>query len=114
MSVKAKFYVRGVTAIAGATPDTGSVELLPVTRGAANAPWSSATPSGQINLTITNPNAWRFYRDNLGKELYVTFDLVPDSALDPTQHAFTPSDQPKGNYGHGMCVECGQEKAAHV
>jgi hypothetical protein len=35
--------------------------------GSANAQWSKSTPSGSVNLTITNPDAWgkikqgRFY-----------------------------------------------------
>jgi hypothetical protein len=114
MSVRAKFYVRSVTAIAGGQPDTGSIELLPVSRGAANAVWSSASPSGSFNLTVTNPSAWRWYRDRLGREVYIdTFD-PPEGALDPALHPFQDGGIPEGNYGHLMCSSCGQAEAAHA
>jgi hypothetical protein len=114
MSVRAKFYIRSVTAIAGGDTDTGSVELQPVSRGAANAAWSSATPSGLITLTTTNPNAWRWYRDRLGREVYVDFTDPPEGALDPAAHAFVASGIPEGNYGHTLCQSCGQPEDAHV
>lgn len=114
MSVRAKFYVRSVTAMAGGNADTGSVELQPVSRGAANAVWSSASPSGSISLTTTNPNAWRWYRDRLGSEVYVDFTDPPEGSLDPSAHAFVEAGIPEGNYGHDLCSSCGQPEDAHV
>lgn len=112
---RAKFYVKSVTATAGgSSPDQGSIELAPVTRGAANAKWAAATPSGEIKLFVSNPSAWRAFRDALGKELYVDFTDVPPESLDPAQHAFSPEDSiTEGTYGFGCCGECGQPEAAH-
>lgn len=107
--VRAKFYVRQVTAIAG--QDGGSVEMQPVTRGGANAGFASATPSGQITMTITNPSAWRFFRDMLGKEFFVDFTEYTPKLGDG--HKFEIAKVEKGVWGHGCCVHCGVAESEH-
>lgn len=116
MSARAKFYVQSVSATAGSpTTDRGSIVLKPVSRGAANAMWASATPSGEMTMFVDNPAGWQWFRDRIGKELYIDFSDVPESALDPAQHAYLPppDEIQESSYSFGKCVECGQPEEAH-
>ena len=69
MSVKAKFEVASIT-------DFGTqkeVNLQAVYGdGDANKEWSKYTPSGNIKINITNPDA--FNQFEVGKDYYVTFE----------------------------------------
>lgn len=109
MSVQAKFYVESVKLVAGGQEEQGSVTLKPVTRGAVNAEWSAATPSGEMTMWISNPAAFRWMRENLGVELRITFEV-----FEPKPHPFKPSaNAGTGNWGHDLCGECGGSEADH-
>lgn len=80
MSVRAKCRVTGRHESHGLSKGTGvefvNVTLQPVYSSgdgddAANKEWSKWTPSGQIQLTITNPDAYKQFE--LGKAYYVDF-----------------------------------------
>lgn len=69
--VRAKFYVYSISR----TINGGSVDLRAVTRGEDNKVWASATPSGQITMTIRNELALDFY--DVGEEYFVDFTRAP-------------------------------------
>lgn len=72
MAVRAKFFV---SELRQNTYD-GGVTLQVVSRGEDNRQWSAATPSGKIDMTIKNDLAMTEFV--LGKEYYVTFDVVTE------------------------------------
>lgn len=67
MSVSSKWYV---TKIEGQ-----QVHLYPVCRGVENREWSSATPGGSMQMTITNPAALEQFV--VGEEYLARFDFAP-------------------------------------
>lgn len=69
--VRAKFFVTEV----GRTHYGGKVVLTAVTRGEDNKVWASATPSGQITMTIRNELAIDFF--DVDEEYFVDFTLAP-------------------------------------
>ena len=71
MAVQAKFYVAETTKFSN---EWGKVVLRPVTRGEANKDWAAATPSGTIEMSITNPPALKWFEDRIGKECAITFE----------------------------------------
>lgn len=79
MSVRAKFYVASVEITQreeredGGVDHTGTVKLLPVTRGEENKSWSRWTPSGQLLMSTLNPKAFAWFQDRVGRELYLDF-----------------------------------------
>lgn len=55
------------------TENFSTVELVPVYgSGEENKTWSKYTPSGKIELCITNPDAVAYLE--LGSEFYLTFE----------------------------------------
>jgi hypothetical protein len=78
-AVAGRFYVAKTTAFAY-NPDHIAVELNAVCRGEHNREWASATPSGSIQMTITNPSAAAWFRDRLGKEVALRFTDAPADA----------------------------------
>ena len=89
MSVQARFYVQRVTRYAYGSSRPGWAEpspnveviLQPVSpsRHAENAEWASATPSGEIKLTVGNPDAAEWFNSRLGCDIAITFaDRDPD------------------------------------
>lgn len=84
MSVQARFYVRSIEKHATAVNAAGwanpapviSVKLSPVSgsKGDVNKEWSSATPSGEIALTVGNPAAAAWFEEHLGKDVAITFE----------------------------------------
>jgi len=77
MAVKGKFYVAEVTLTA--YQDTGGrVVMQPVTRGEENKDWAKWTPSGKIELTVTNEDAFKEFSSRVGKEFYATFEPVDE------------------------------------
>jgi hypothetical protein len=52
------------------------VTLQPVYDDGANSQWSKYTPSGQLQLTITNPEAYKQFE--LGKAYFVDFSPADD------------------------------------
>lgn len=80
MTVRAKCRVTGRHEFHGVTKDGGivsvQVTLQPVYADGdgdseANKEWSKYTPSGELRLTITNPEAYEQFK--LGKPYYVDF-----------------------------------------
>lgn len=69
--VRAKFFCAEV----GKTTYGGKVVLRAVTRGEDNKTWASATPSGEITMTIRNELALDFY--DVGEEYFVDFTPAP-------------------------------------
>jgi hypothetical protein len=84
MSVKAKFKCTGITA---QTNNEGQTEGKSITLNAVvaynadggrndeNETWSKYTPSGTLNMYISNPGA--FEQFEVGKEYYLTFEQAP-------------------------------------
>lgn len=91
MSVTARFYVRQITRHAGfagnqqpgyaAPAPQVEVTLNPVSdaKGEQNKSWASATPSGEIKMTIGNPEAAAWFDSMLGKDVAITFEERDDS-----------------------------------
>ncbi len=81
MSVAARFYIASVTTSANGSAKAGqrqgSVAMNAVCRGPENRSWSSATPSGEFKVTITNPSAFEWFLENIGAEVAITVDLRP-------------------------------------
>ncbi len=80
MAVNARFYVRQITKHAGqgwaAPAPIVTVELSPVSGNKAeqNKQWASATPSGEVKMTIGNPAAAEWFESRLGKDIAITFE----------------------------------------
>lgn len=111
MAVVAKFYVADVTKHAY-NKGHREIAMSPVTRGAPNADWASATPSGQIKLTVNNEVAADFL-DDFDHDFIITFEKV-ERHEDPTDgHPFEPVDR-IGHYAHGNCASCGRAKDQHT
>lgn len=76
MTVTARFQVTNVN-------DWGThrqVQLSPVyssDKSSPNYSWSTATPSGKFEMTITNPGAYEQFR--VGKTFHITMEEVPSS-----------------------------------
>lgn len=69
MSVKAKFKVDSITHFA----NQRAVQLSPVHGDSPeNKTWSQYTPSGQLTMTITNPDAYNQFE--AGKEYILTIE----------------------------------------
>lgn len=115
MSVKAKFYVTGAEHAPGADPEhmQGSVKLQAVCRGASNAQWASATPSGSLQMYINNPPAFRWFHDRIGKEISLTLE---DALTDPATHEFVEPDPiaKQSSWMADTCGECGHPREAHT
>lgn len=76
MGVRAKFFVHETRQ----NTYGGGVTLNVVCRGEDNKQWASATPSGQITMTIRNELALDVFK--VGREFYVDFTPVPDEMKD--------------------------------
>lgn len=88
--IAARFYVAEVTRQAYGTGKTdtavGRVVMRAVSRGGEdNKQWSSATPSGEFSMTVTNPDALAAFNDLLGEDVAITIqrrsevDGTPDA-----------------------------------
>ncbi len=81
MAVRAKFYVREVSQFvwsAGQRPlvDQKTVKMSVVMGpDGDNAEWAKASPSGNLEITITNPAA--FNQFEVGQYVYLTMEPVP-------------------------------------
>jgi hypothetical protein len=80
MAVQARFYVTELTYSAH-DPEAAKLKLSAVVRGPENAAWSKATPSGNIEMYVTNAAAVQFFRDRqLGREdVSIVFDVAPET-----------------------------------
>lgn len=99
MTVKAKFYCSNVQTFDGAT--ASSVTLGAVCRGVENAQWSSATPAGNITMSILNDLATAQFKK--GQEYEVTFEPV-DAPAEGDGHQVEPV---KTKHGYVVCGRCG-------
>lgn len=91
MAIQARFYVRAIEKYATGLPGGGGgwakpaphtkVTLAVVSGGRApeNAEWASATPHGEIVMTIGNPAAADWFESMLGEDVAVTFEARPDT-----------------------------------
>jgi len=76
MSVQARFYVRDITRHAY-NPAQVEVVLSAVSRGTENKTWASATPVGELKMSINNPAAAQWFADRLGQDVAMTFEDRP-------------------------------------
>lgn len=77
MTVQAKFWVSEIKhhgAYRGQGDEAATIEMKPVFGEGDNADWSKYTPSGKIEMTVTNPAAIEQFE--LGEEYLLTFDKV--------------------------------------
>ena len=90
MSIQARFYVRSVEKFAyakNASGGTGWAEPKPIVkvslavvsgnRAPENTEWATATPQGDITMTIGNPAAAEWFDSMLGEDIAVTFTARP-------------------------------------
>jgi len=71
--IRAKFYCTGVDCIYTDQEKTGEeIKLMAVTEGSEeNKSFSKWTPGGEVEMLITNPDAFDFYKE--GEEYYLDF-----------------------------------------
>jgi len=93
MSVQARFFVASVEKFAYPSP-SGWAEPKPVvtvklrvvssggSRGKINSEWASATPHGEITMTIGNPESAAWFEEQLGRDLAVSFDERPADEIE--------------------------------
>lgn len=107
--VRGKFFPAEVTEYPGG--GGGKVVFRAVTRGAINASFASATPSGTIEMHVSNPDAFATFQDGVRRkvEYYVDFTECTPQAGDGHKFVETPA----GHYNGDRCAECGGEKAKH-
>lgn len=79
MTVKARFYVKSIThQHTGGGDEVADVAMAPVYGtygdGKVNESWAKYTPSGQLDMTITNPDAVAQFE--LGKVYEMEFTPV--------------------------------------
>lgn len=65
MKVTARFYVAEVNRKAY-NPAHAQIVLQPAYADGANKEWSEATPSGRIELQVSNPSAVEWFAERLG------------------------------------------------
>lgn len=84
-TVTARFFVDEMTRRAY-NPSHATIVLKPAYRGDENKAWSEATPSGKIELTVTNAGAVDVFAAwmETGQDLHLTF--APVEKADPTRY----------------------------
>lgn len=115
MSIEARFYVSEIVFTAYNGDGGGKVKLTAVSRGDGNRSWAKATPGGTVELSISNADAIKQFRQWQldGKDVALTFDAV-DVAKPTDGHAWemsrtAPNDYPQPQ----MCRHCGAYESAH-
>lgn len=82
MAVTARFYIAEIHKFPtnhGGWADPaplGQVVLRPALRGEENKAWASATPSGEMKMTLRG-DALPWFEERLGADLHITFEDVP-------------------------------------
>lgn len=76
MAVRAQFFVDHVVEKLASTNIYRSVVLRASTKGEANKEWSKWTPSGTIEMVITNETAVQWFKDHIGQDISIVFDEV--------------------------------------
>lgn len=112
--VRAKFYISGLKLYPGQNAG-GEVFLNAVSRGDRNKDWATATPSGELRMTVNNPSGFKWFEDMMatsratGKQPEVFIDISHSTDGWPGDgHKFRAAEAAEGEYLHGMCGECGQ------
>lgn len=108
--IRAKFYVAEITKYPGG--DNAKIVCRAVTRGAVNRSFASATPSGELILQVSNPDAVKVYEGWMTGKREFYLDHIEYTPEPGDGHAFVPT--PDGHYNAGRCVECGGAKSDHV
>jgi hypothetical protein len=78
MTIRAKFHVTSIEMFSQPA-DSGTVKLTAGNdKEGDNIDWSKWTPSGSVQMMITNPAAFQFFKDAMqaGKRIYVDFNVV--------------------------------------
>lgn len=78
MTVRAKFFVSAIEQYSSPS-DSGSVKLVANnSKEGDNKDWSLYTPSGSVQMMITNPPAFEFFKQALKDKsaIYVDFSVV--------------------------------------
>lgn len=117
MGVIAKFYIDRLVLQPGV--GGGQVVLKAAARGARNAQWAAASPSGELTMQINNPEAFDWFRDLLERsrptdpgqativpEVFIRIDAANDGQAGDG-HKFEASDVPENHYNAGKCAQCG-------
>ena len=107
--IRAKFFVAEITKYPGS--DRAKVVCRAVTRGAVNASFASATPSGELILQVDNPAAVARYDDWMARKREFYLDSTEYTPVVGDGHKFVPS--PEGHYNHDRCSECGGARGEH-
>lgn len=82
MAVKARFWVKTVTL--NGNSEHIDVVLAPVIRSVGqpgdgqNVDWAKYTPSGEIRLNVSAAGGQQFFKDNLGKDVAITFEAISE------------------------------------
>ena len=116
MRLRAKFYVTSLELLPG--KDAGvKLNLGAVSRGDRNTQWATATPVGQLTMTINNPAAAHAAEEFMqaarttGKQPEVYINIAPSEDGWPGDgHTFRLGDWPEGHYAYGKCGDCGLGK----
>jgi hypothetical protein len=101
MSVRAKFFCQNITRSHPEAP-AATITMGAVCRGAANAEWASATPSGSLQMTVRNDLATAQFE--IGKEYYLTFEAAEAKPESGDGHPYTPATT---SWGMNCCGVCG-------
>lgn len=92
--VTARFYVAEVNRFAGevqagyAKPAPRIAVKLRVVSGnraPENAQWASATPQGEVTMTVGNPEAAAWFDSMLGRDVAITFEAREDVDGEPAE-----------------------------
>ena len=79
MSVQAKFQVQEIKHVyAGEGNDAATITMQAVTTGEGNESWSKWTPSGELTMHVTNPDAIAKFK--IGKPYLLTFEEYDEPA----------------------------------
>lgn len=116
MHTRAKFNIQSITLMPG-QGQGGIVKMQAVSRGSRNASWSQYTPSGTIEMSITNPTALEQFVTMLNQnretgkypEIYVDFTAAEDGWVGDG-HTFEPpptDEIPEGSAYANQCAQCG-------
>ena len=79
MAVKAVFYVQRVTDTASGA---GEIVATPVAKG-PYAEYSKWTPTGELKITSLNPDATKWFRDRIGKDVSILIDDTTEDDVAP-------------------------------
>lgn len=108
--IRGKLFIQTVELQAGIAG--GKVNLSFVARGAENATWAAATPSGTLTMQVNNPTAFEWFKEHIGSEVFMDLALADPALNDATKHDFMKFEL-EGHYVDGKCVHCGQAKENH-